>query len=348
MTHSPLLETQRRLSGGSLELAPILGGTWELPARYGRHVRDEYDAAGRAGVIDRAWRGVLRLTGRDRQTWLQGQVSNDVLALQPGQACRAALLDPTAHVLADLTVYALPDCLLLATDPRCLDRLVQTLDRHLIMEKVTVADVSSEWLCLTLLGSELPSAAAREGAFPISGLPGEADLWLPRAEGPTAWEELTHAGVVPVGEAAWEMSRVEAGIAVWGHELDESVLLPEADLTDMVSYTKGCYVGQEIVARLHARGHANRALRRILLEDTAPVPKPGATLHVPETGDPPGHNIGRITSAVASPLYDDRALALGYVRREHWDEGTPVTVQMVQPNGAVFSFGGVVLGQIAP
>lgn len=313
-----------------------------MPARYGRHVRDEYDAAGRAGMIDRSWRGVLRLTGRDRQTWLQGQVSNDVAALQPGQACRAALLDPTAHVLADLTVYALPDALLLAMDPRCLDRVARTLDRHLIMEKVTVADVSSDWLCLSLVGRDLP-AVAREGAFPVGGLPGAVDVWLPRAEGMAFWERLVNEGVLPIGEQAWEMRRVEAGIAVWGHELDESVLLPEADLPDIVSYTKGCYVGQEIVARLHARGHANRGLRRILLEDTAPVPKPGDTFHVPETGDPPGQGIGRVTSAVASPLHDDRALALGYVRREHWEEGTPVTVQMVQPGGAMFSFGSVVL-----
>ena len=113
-------------------------------------------------------------------------------------------------------------------------------------------------------------------------------------------------------------------------------------MDDAVSYTKGCYVGQEIVARLHARGHTNRALRHILLDEGAPVPPLGTTIHVPEDGPEPGREIGLITSAAASHRLGGRALAMGYVRKEYWADGTPVGVQIAQPGGPLFSFGAIV------
>lgn len=374
MHHSPLLPTQQRLAGDGLQLAPALGDDWELPARYARHgTNAEYEAVrrpGSVGLSDRSWRSVLRLTGPDRQTFLQGMVSNDVLALAPGQGCRAAFLDTTGHVLADLRVYALSDALLIETDPRCLRRLAETLDKYLIMEDVEIADISGEMAILSLQGDGALTALARVLSAPvpapaplgisevtpldsITGLlanrsqdpmPGY-DLWLPVADAPGVWETLVTSGIVPVGEEAAEMLRVEAGIAAWGHELSETVLLPEAELPDAVSYTKGCYIGQEIIARLQARGHANRALRRVLFGPEAPVPHPGDTLHVPEDQPDAGREVGRITSAVASPQFDGCPLALAYVRKEYLDSGTPLDVQIRQPDGTMFSFGGSVLSR---
>ncbi|MDQ2687695.1 MAG: hypothetical protein M3Y28_07505 [Armatimonadota bacterium] len=341
MKRSPLLETQRHLFGDGLVLAPAVGNEWELPAQYQHHgARAEYDAAhqaGRLGIIDRSWRAVLQLTGTDRQAFLQGMVSNDVAALAPGQSCRAAFLDTTGHILAELRVHARPEALLVETDPRCLPTLAKTLDKFLIMEDVEITDVSDDWVILSTVGTPLEVPDDMEGF--VAG----RDLWLPAESAPAAWERLVTDGATPIGEEAAEILRIEAGAPAWGHELNASVLLPEADLPDAVSYTKGCYVGQEIVARMRARGHANRALRGVLFGPDAPTPHPGSTLHAPEDGPEPGREIGRITSAVASPLFGGRPLALAYVRKEYFGNNTPLDVQIAQPDGTVFSFAGTVL-----
>ncbi len=363
---------QRRLSP-NLVLAPALDGAWELPAEYAPHqMHAEYESvrrAGGAGVIDRSWRSVLRLTGPDRHAFLQGMVSNDILALGPNTGCRAAFLDTTGHLLADLRVWNAPDALLVETDPQVSARLFQSLDMYLIMEDVQIADVSSDWALLSVRGDntfpavssvlspplapDLPPMSLHAVLFSggangfvavpdTSELPG-LNLWVPAASAPAVWEALLSAGVVPVGERAADILRIEAGAAVWGRELSDTVLLPEADLPDTISYTKGCYIGQEIIARLRARGHANRALRGILLPDTAPVPGDNATLHAPEHGPDAGREIGRITSAAASPRFGGRPLALGYVRREFMEPGTPVAVHLPQPDGTVFTFPAIVL-----
>ncbi len=296
------------------------------------------DGVGLAGRDDLA---LLELTGRDRQAFLHGMVSNDVLSLTPGQSCRAALLDSTAHLLADLYVHCLPDSLLVETDTRCLGRLAGTLEKYLIMEKVRLREVSAHWAALSLLGGGALAAAmqAMDGGFLTPRRHSAADgvdLWVPAETKAELWEALTAAGAVPVTPDAWERLRVEAGLPAWGRELDESILLPEAGLDDAVSYTKGCYVGQEIVARVSARGHANRALRAVLLAEGEAVPTPGDTVHLPQDGPDPGREIGRVTSAVHSPKFDGRALALAYVRREHNAPGTPVAVHLRQPDGAMF------------
>jgi len=298
----------------------------------------------RLSVYDRARRGLLELRGADRRTFLQGMVSNDVSALMPGQSRHAALLDSTGHILADLRIHAFSDFLLLETHPDCLPVLTATLDKLLIMEDVQLADVTTSWATLTLMGEGIPGPAdmlgeVRPAAYPFAS---SADLWLPAADRPAALNSLAAAGAVLLSEDDWETLRVEAGLPAWGRELSAAILLPEAGMEDAVSYTKGCYVGQEIVARLHARGHANRGLRHILLDEDAPVPPPGATIHIPEDGPEPGREIGRITSTVASPTRGGRALALGFVRKEYFADGTPVTVQIAQPGGLVFSYGATV------
>ena len=295
-------------------------------------------------VWDRSPRGLLELRGADRHTFLQGMISNDVMALAPGEVCHAALLDSTGHIMADLHGHAFPNALIVETDMACLPTLSETLNKFLIMEDVMLSDVSDRWTVLSLLGA---------GAAHLADLPGERhalsiplglgfDLWIPAAGSEVVWAGLTAAGAVPLDKDSAEALRVEAGIPAWGRELSPSILLPEAGMGDAVSYTKGCYVGQEIVARLHARGHTNRALRRVLLAEDAPVPPVGATVHVPEDGPEPGREIGRITSAVASPKHGGQSLALAYVRKEYLAEGTPVSVQIEQPGGLMFTYGGMV------
>ncbi len=300
-------------------------------------------------ILDRSPCGILELTGADRETFLQGMVSNNVVGLAAGDTRHAALLDTTGHILADLHIHARPDTLVVETDPACLEVLSATLNRFLIMEDVQIADVSDQWAVVAVLGEQpadflellpaLPGHAAA-ASFPI---PPGVDLWLPAAEKDAARNILLDAGAVPLSAEDAEALRIDAGIPKWGAELSPAILLPEAEMLDAVSYTKGCYVGQEIVARLQARGHTNKALRQILLAEDAPVPPVGATIHVPEDGPEPGREIGTVTSAAASPSREGQAIVLGYVRKEYFASGTAVSVQITQPNGLVFSYPAEVL-----
>lgn len=320
-------------------------------------MRAEYDLLhqpGGAGFFVRPERALVELAGPDRASFLQGLVSNNVLNLTPGQSVRAALLDSTAHLLALLRVHARPDCFLLETDARCLPRLLDTLDFYHIMEQVQVRDVSGEWACCAVLGDG--AGAALDALPPGEGfaaalhkdVPG-ADLWVQADALPARQSALLTAGAFPLSAETAETLRVEAGEAAWGLELTEGLLLPEADLPDVVSYTKGCYVGQEVIARIHARGHANRVLRGVLLGHDAPVPTGGGTVHVPannpRVGEEAGREIGRLTSAVASPRFDGRALCLAFVRSEYAANGTPVAVHLPQPDGMVFPFAARVLAR---
>ena len=293
-------------------------------------------------ILDRSPRGILELTGADRETFLQGMVSNTVVGLSAGDTRHAALLDATGHIFADLYIHARPDSLVVETDPACLETLSATLSKFLIMEDVRIADESEKWAIVSVYGTEadpvlLPGMSAEgfSSSFPV--LPG-VDCWLPAENKDAAWNTLLDAGAVPFSAEDAEALRVDAGIPKWGHELTPLVLLPEAEMADAVSYTKGCYVGQEIVARLSARGHTNKALRRIALAEDAPVPPVGATIHVPEGGPEPGREIGTVTSAAASPSRGGQAIALGYVRKEYFAPGTAVSAQISQPNGLVFSY----------
>ncbi len=287
-------------------------------------------------ILDRSPRGILELTGADRETFLQGMVSNDVVGIPTGETRHAALLDTTGHILADLHIHVRPHALLIETDPVCLDVLSTTLNRFLIMEDVQITDWSGQYAVLSVYGEN----AALVSTLPI--LPGR-DILALAEEKEAQWNNLLADGFIPMTAEEAEALRIEAGIPKWGAELSPAVLLPEAEMLDAVSYAKGCYVGQEIVARLHARGHTNRALRRILLTENAPVPPVGATLHVPEDGPEPGREIGSVTSAAASPSRGGQAIALGYVRKEYFAPGTAVSVQIAQPNGLMFSYAAVVI-----
>lgn len=334
-------------------------------------VRKQYEAVntpGGVGLIDRSSRAALRLTGADRQAFLQGMVSNDVASLQPGQGCHAAFLDSTGHMLAELHVHILPNSLIIETDPRCVTRLATTLDKYLIMEKVEIADVSADWAILSVQGGGARAVLAGVLTTPIPELApldniaietsdgaagnliaiahsrvGGYDLWLAPNAASTVSQQLVAAGAIPVGEEVAEILRVEAGIAAWGSELNESTLLPEAEIPDIVSCTKGCYIGQEIVARLHARGHTNRALRGILLAQGAEVPEPGDTINAPGDQTEAGRVIGRITSAVWSPYFEDRPLSLGYARKEYLENDTEVVVEVSQSDGTTATISARVL-----
>jgi folate-binding protein YgfZ len=292
--------------------------------------------------VDRSDRGRLRLTGKDRQSFLQGMVTNDVARLTPGQGCYAFLLDATGHVLADVRVLCLENSLFLDVEPGMASFVAETLDRYLIMEKVRITDVTEDLRQYTLIGSESPgvlerlgiggAAAWQEGTNITQEMHGDTvivaaahlasvptfDIYLPSSI--NIEPLLGPEGAVAHTAAALESLRIEAGVPRFGQDIDSRVLAPETGQQKRaVNYRKGCYIGQEIVARIDARGHTNRSFTGFFLAPGEPLPAADTSVTVD------GRDAGRVTSAAFSPTLGS-PIALGYLRHEFLEPGTRVTI----------------------
>jgi tRNA-modifying protein YgfZ len=289
--------------------------TVELDGQY-RAVREG------CGLLDRSGRPKLAVSGSDAVEFLQGQLTNDLEALAPGQGCYAALLDRKGHVQGDMRVLRLGDQeVWLDTEPVAADAVVRHLSTYRIGRQVEIAERGSELALLTVLGpaaSELvataplsPEHAHRE--LEVGGVSCRAvatdlgfDLICPADETEDVAGALVGGGAAQVSEAAAEIVRVESGRPRFGHEISTATLPQEAGIDGRaVSFTKGCYIGQETVARLHYKGRPNRHLRGLRLE--APVAE----------GDPvvlEDREVGRIGTAVISPA--NGPIALAVIRRE--------------------------------
>ncbi|MBI4635371.1 MAG: aminomethyl transferase family protein [Candidatus Rokubacteria bacterium] len=315
---------------------------WELPQSYGDAAGEYAAARRRLGLVDRGDRGVLEVTGRDRAPFLHALVSNDVKSLGPGQGCAATLLDVHGKIQVILALLVLEDRILILTPPGMAEKTLAELDRFLFSEKAELRDATGEQALVLLVG---PAAAATTEALtgeapletPWSHAPaslggvdvrvargaretGEDEVWVwaPAAEGPRLWDAALAAGARPIGTSAFESLRIEAGTPLFGHDAGPTVLLPEIPFATLVSDTKGCYPGQEVVVRIRDRGHVNRLFCGLLL-DGENVPPAGAPVLVD------GAEIGRVTSACWS-FGRERPLALAFVRRQHADPGSRVAV----------------------
>ncbi len=277
------------------------------------------------GLLDRSERGKLALTGSGAREFLAGQVTNDIVRLQDGSGCYAAFLTPKGKMLGDLRVLAVgePDPeLLLDTDRPTLQALFDMIRRFKIGYDVELHKRTVERGLLSLAGpaarrvagaEDLPEEEHAHAAGEIGGRPvrlvatdAGIDVLCDAADTEAVRAALLHAGAEPVSEDAAEILRVERGRPRYGAELDDSTIPQEAGLNERaVSFTKGCYVGQETVARLFYRGKPNRHLRGLRLSE--PVAS-GAELRLGE------RVVGRLASSLVSPAYGPIALAL--VRRE--------------------------------
>jgi tRNA-modifying protein YgfZ len=275
-------------------------------------------------LIDRSERGKLALSGAQAAAFLNGQVSNDVEALEPGEGCYATFLTPKGKMLGDLRVLATPGELLLDTERVSLQPLFDLIRRGTIGWAAELHKRTLETGLLSLAGPrarELVGAAEAglpevEHAHREARLGGAAvrlvttadgvDVLCDAADATVVTDALIAAGATAVDEAAAEITRIEAGRPRYGVDLDDTTIPQEAGLNDRaVSFAKGCYVGQETVARLHWRGKPNPHLRCLRL--SAPVVT-GTPLRLGEK------DVGRVGSAGVSPVHGPIALAL--VRRE--------------------------------
>ena len=276
-----------------------------------------------AGLVDRSDRGKLFLTGAEAAEYLQGQVTNDVEALEPGQGCYAALLTHKGKVVADMRILRGPDWLLVDCEAHALPALRRNVEMYSIGRDVQLADQTAERAILSLVGPAAraaldtePPAAEHAWAEGEHGLYVATDLGVDVICPADAAGAVKDAlGIEPVDLEAAECVRVESGRPRHGLDFDAETIPQEAGLNERaVSFTKGCYVGQETVARLHYKGKPNRHLRGLRLSE------PG------QSGDPVtfgDREVGRLGSTAVSPRHGPIALAL--IRREA-APGAEVTV----------------------
>jgi tRNA-modifying protein YgfZ len=321
-------------------------------------VEEEYAALrGGTGLVDRSARVRMLVGGAQAAETLTGLVTNDVGVLQPGAGQYAVALTPKGKVIADVRIFARADGLILDMPASAGPGFAAMIRKYVNPRLAKCADVTEVLRTLGVFGprahSVLASALQAEGAPPtavaalrglasyhhlefefagasmfvarVPDLGGEGfDCFVPVEVAKPLWSRLVGARATPVGRDATEIARVEAGRPMWGIDMDETTLAQEAnfDALDAISYTKGCYTGQETVARVHFRGHVNRYLRG--LQSAVPLVR-GAELYVD------AKSVGTVTSSVASPRLGQIALAM--VRREI-ESGAEVTVRWEGGEGA--------------
>jgi tRNA-modifying protein YgfZ len=258
-------------------------------------------------LLDLSDRAKFKVTGNDRVRFLNGQLTNDIDRLASGSAIYACALTAKGKLCADLFVAATDNCHYLDAEPILRESLPTRLEKYIIADDVALEDVTDEFGLFHLIDPTSPVAPEGMEIFQSVrfGLPG-LDLWFAASEADLIRERLQ---TEPIDAEALENLRIEQGIARWGTELSESVIPNEAGLDQRaISYTKGCYLGQEVISRIKSLGHVNRHLRGLL---------PAGDI-VLEAGDKlvgeASKEVGLITSVGRSRSLG-RAIALGYVRR---------------------------------
>ncbi len=298
-----------------------------------------------AGVSDLGWRGKILVTGADRLRWLNGMVSNTVQALPEGEGNYSFLLSVQGRIQGDCYVYRRANDLLLDTGLDQVPALMSHLDHFVVMDDVELADVSGQWTALSLAGPTAARVLATLGANPSSSTGTNAamssirigevpcvliaacpitvprfELWFAPEHVLAVWETLQAAGAIPCGLAAMEALRVLEATPLYGVDLNDRDLPQETAQTRALNFSKGCYLGQEIVERIRSRGKVNRQFRQFALH--------GAPLESPfelRSGD---QAVGRVTSTASLATEGiPEILALGFIRLEVAERNAEITYE---------------------
>jgi folate-binding protein YgfZ len=326
----------------------------EVVSDYGDVLAENTALTTTAGVLDLSFRSRVCLTGSDRVRFLHGQVTNDIKRLQFGEGCYAALVTAKGRMQSDLNIYCLADELLLDFEPGLTREVSQRLEKYVVADDVQVIDIAAQYGLLSAQGPQ--AAAVVRGLALFDQLPpkpfdlvktadtalGELylmnqprlgtagfDFYVPvtalAAVADKAGQAARSIGGCTCGWRALEIARIEAGIPRFGLDMDESNLPQECGIGERaLSYTKGCYIGQEVLNRIHTMGHVNRELCGLKLGN--------ALKCLPAKGDKLFHNgreIGFVTSATVS-AHVKEGIALAYVRREVNHPGTELLLRTAQ------------------
>jgi folate-binding protein YgfZ len=305
-------------------------------------------AALRAGcaVYDLGFRAKLALGGKDRVRWLNGMVSNNIRDLAAGHGVYAFILNPQGHILGE--------SLLVDTDRSQFEKILAIFRKYIIMDKVEVSDLSEQLTALGVSGPkarevliacgfELPELVALPAGdlhlyemkwrgvdcMLVHGDENSYEIWLAPVEVRKLWDALLAAGATAVGAEALETHRILSGVPLYGVDIRERELPQETEQARALSFTKGCYIGQEIVERIRARGNVHRMFTGFTVENGAVV-APGAKVVARDnaTADKAAvdKDVGEVTSVALLPGESGRSVALGYIRREVGAPGRDVTI----------------------
>jgi glycine cleavage system T protein len=351
------LKEKRRIMADKtplIEVAARFGATfveengWLLPAYFGNVAGEYQNARQDTALFDVSHHGKVELTGPDARSFLHNLCTNEVVKLPAGAGCEAFLTSAQAKIIAYVLIFPVvstegTETLWLDVGPGMGERVVKHLDRYRISEQVELADRTPEFAQIHLAGpraaeileqaagSKLPELAAlHHTSQAVAGVPCQVrrhdplgvpgyDLLCPREQAEQLWQALVAAGARPAGRRAYHILRIEAGTPIYGVDVDETNLPQEVGRAEQtVSFTKGCYIGQETVARIRTYGHVNRSLVGLKASGSEALPQ--GTLLFRE-----GKEVGSITSSVLSPGLGT-VLALAYVRRGSQEPGTILQV----------------------
>ena len=323
---------------------------WEVPRHYGDPVAEHTAVRNRVGIADLSHRGKLRVTGDDRVKWLQSIISNDILPLRAGHGLYSTFLTHKGKMLSYFRVYALPDALMVEDVGEIGETTFQALRKFLLYgTKAKMENAAESWGLLLISGPQAPMLIQEAFGCDVGKLQpltfltqeigghqallvrteetGETDveILIPADALLSVWERLWAVGepmgLKPFGTEAREMLRLEAGFPKAGTELTEEIVPPEANLEGKAfSLSKGCYPGQEVVARLDTYGSVRRRMVALVLLDPV-IPKMGAKLFSGE------REVGWVSSAAHSPSFGC-SIAFGFPLRDFASPGTTLTVEI--------------------
>ncbi len=314
-----------------------------LPSRFGEFGAEYAALRETVGLVDTNFRAFFSFTGPDRQRYVNAILTSNVRDLKPGQGAVGLLLNPQGHILAEVETLAREESILASSHAMIRERTFSTFDKFIIMDDVTLEDLTASTGTLDLVGpraagllaelgarnfAEMPLLAHEEmklGQIPCRVMHREladdagATLIVSQEHLPALWRELAERvrihGGTPAGMEAVNSIRLECGIPWFGRDYDDKQIPHEAGLEHShINYEKGCYTGQEIVERVRSRGHVNRRLTELrFIADEAPAP--GTKLLYE------GNEIGSVTTTAFSPMLG-QSIGLGYLRRENSAVGT--------------------------
>jgi folate-binding protein YgfZ len=328
---------------GAASVSEYRGATTAV--RFGDPQAEFAALRGGCGVYDLGFRAKISLTGGDRTRWLNGMVTNNIRDLAAGQGLYAFLLNPQGKILGDLYAYNRGESVVVDTDCGQLEKILATFDHYIIMDDVEVTNLSEQITALGIVGPKAHSVLAAAG-FEIPEMPPlqvqsvmwrgtectlvrgqdekniSYEIWLPPTVVRTPWEALLAAGATPVGSEALELQRIVAGIPTYGVDIRERDLPQETEQARALNFSKGCYVGQEIVERIRSRGAVHRKFTGFVAEGAAQI-APGTKIVAGEK------EVGEITSSAVLESAE-KTVALGYIRREVGVPGREVTIGTVR------------------
>jgi aminomethyltransferase len=297
------------------------------------------------GAFSLAWRSRVNVTGKDRVRWLHNMVTNNVRDLPSNRGKYNFVLNAQGRILGDMYIFNRGESLILETDAGQVEMLLSTMKRFIIMDKVEMVSAGESTTALGICGPKAESVLTEAGInvagmeplelkeVSLDGLaivlvrgpeqrPDWFEIWIDSDKAQDCWRRLTQAGAQPVGSEALEVWRILRGIPNYGQDIRDRDLPQETEQTQALTFTKGCYIGQEIVERIRARGQVHRKFAGFVFGE-----------QVPATGkyESEGRAVAEITTTATVPTTGDKKnIGLGYVRREALSAGPKVNLNGVE------------------